>query len=452
MKFKIIIISMIFTILVMMQVCMVGEQDIDYLVNEFVAVDIYCIVVGMIIFKDILHPYFVFLYLFNMFLGSRIIIDFLGGDSFAYTTFLSLYKFPESVQKNMLMMCIVSLIAFNLGVMLVNYIIKDKYRTLERNEKVINYMIAGMLVCFGPAVAYYYNRMQAALEEGYGVGSILVAQAYSSPLQYFANFLLLFYYIFLSAGPNKKQFYIVTFFQIIVLIISIMGGERGTFALNISLILVYHSIYIKKINWKIIATIAISLILIFEFINDTRSTNDYSNINLSANDMIREFFVHQGVSVTVLGYADQFKDEYGGCSDVLYPIVNFVGDHFIAGYNENYKSDIDFAHKISKISNQSSYYAGHGAGTSYVAELYSAWGYIGVFCGSMFIGMLMLIIMKKYAYTMYGTFVFLILLKVMFWMPRGSYLSWLTEGVRFTLYIYIILQVLKCIEKTLVEK
>lgn len=445
MKLKITFVSLAIFMLIILQILIADIYDIDTLKIEFAIIDLYCITVGIIIFRDLLHPYLVFIFLFNMFLGARIIIDLLGGDSFAYTTFFSLYKFPEIVQINILMMCILSLISFNVGVITTNYLVVNSERRLQRNDKTLKFSLICMIICAVPSVIYYYERMEAAVAYGYGTGNFIVAQAFESPLHYFANFLLLFYYLFLSSRPNKKEFYIVTVLQVLILIISLFGGERGTFALNIAVILVYHTMFIKKINWKKIMALGISMLFVFEIINDTRETTDYSGLNLSPSEMVREFFIHQGVSLTVLGYADQFKDD-GSCLDVLYPFVNFLGDHLIDDYRTEYKPNIDFAHKISKEANSRLYYGGHGAGTSYIAELYSAGGYIGIIIGSIFIGLLM-VIMKKYTNTLYGCFIYLIFLKSLFWMPRGPYFNWFTEGVRYMLYMYLVMIIFGEVDK-----
>ena len=123
--------------LIILQILIADIYDIDTLKIEFAIIDLYCITVGIIIFRDLLHPYLVFIFLFNMFLGARIIIDLLGGDSFAYTTFFSLYKFPEIVQINILMMCILSLISFNVGVITTNYLVVNSERRLQRNDKTL---------------------------------------------------------------------------------------------------------------------------------------------------------------------------------------------------------------------------------------------------------------------------------------------------------------------------
>lgn len=438
MRLGFLLLSLVITTLVLLQIHFINDLDVNLLIDEFIIIDFYCIIVGAVIFKNILHPYLVFIYLFNMFIGSRIIIDFLGGDSFAYTTYFTLYKFSDVVQINMILMCILALITFNLGVLIANCIIHDNDKMISRDDDVIKCMLICMSICMVPSIIYYYERMKVALSEGYGVGSLLLAQAYDSPLQYFANFLLLFYYVFLAAKPKKQEFYIVTIMQMIILLLSLIGGERGTFALNISLIFVYYTTYIKKIDWKIIFAVAMSLVLVFEFINDTRGSQEYGNVNFTINDMVREFFIHQGVSLNVLGYAYQFEDE-SSCMDVLYPVANFLGDHLVDDYRDSYISNIDYAHKISKLANASFYYNGHGAGTSYIAELYSAGGYAGILIGSMFLGILMMLMLKRYRNTLYGCFLLLILLKSMFWMPRGAYLSWLTEGIRYLVYMYVIL-------------
>ena len=72
------------------------------------------------------------------------------------------------------------------------------------------------------------------------------------------------------------------------------------------------------------------------------------------------------------------------------------------------------------------YLAGRGTGTSYIAELYYDFGYIGIFVGSMIYGYLFSLINKYNTTSIFSRSIVYIVLTNLLWAPRGGYSAFLS--------------------------
>ena len=233
-----------------------------------------------------------------------------------------------------------------------------------------------------------------------------------------------FFYLFLSTLPRKKEVISVFVLQLIYGIVSLLTGRRTDFMLIIVFIIFYFVFrqYYKKdeeswISKKfVLVSLALSpLLLVFLFIFHFLR-HDMNLANLSLKQVFLGFFQQQGFSSSVirlgLYYKDQLRD------DVLYSffgLVKFTRTNSIIRlfYRPEYgfsylKNSVDFALKGNSMSHILSYLAiptylkGWAVGSSYIAELYQDFGYLGIVIGNSIYGSLMAILsyswmrVKKY--------------------------------------------------------
>ena len=220
------------------------------------------------------------------------------------------------------------------------------------------------------------------------------------------------FFIYLASLPNIKKTIVPTFLFLIPNTLNLLTGSRNNFALDILIILIYFVLRTKntKILKKIIILSIISLpfiIGILIFVGNIRGTDNVNTLyKYSTGDKIIRFFYNQGVSARILGNVQYFSQ------DIPYRLYSFgdIIDFFkssalgkmilnIGVYQgqsvEVFLTKNQLSHVISFI--QSPYYylnEGLGVGSSYIAELYVDFSYIGIVLGSFFYGFLIRKLMR----------------------------------------------------------
>lgn len=438
----------ILVIVICFQIGLVECFDVDLLKWELAFVSIYTFIRAVCSFKDLLHPYVLFLFCFNIFLNSRVFIDIVTGKPFYYTTFFSKYPFSYATQQKILLMLIVSLICINLGRELALYFFPDKQIELKKNDKYLTISRFFMNIFFIPVILYFIQLGISLWNNGYGGIPVSVKE---SILSHATTFFQFGFYLFLASKPSKQMLKKYSFVFVLSMFLSMFSGVRNIFATNILMLLSYYSLYVKKIS-QIIVVIMISLgVIVFEvtgFIRDDPENANLAEYIFNNEDSVAEiFFSHQGVSITVLGYSDELLEK-SSIMDLFYPMYDYYAEKFVDQYKEEEQKDYNFGHKISYNINPAFYYSGHGVGTSFVAELYSAGEFLGVMVGSFLLSFFLICYIYKYGNKTLGCLYLLIFLKYLYFMPRGGYFAFFSDVFKW----YIVITVIGKVEKIAISR
>ena len=410
--------------------------DLDGLKLELLVVSLYVFLKGWKRFGDLLHPYVLFLLCYNMFLNSRVFIDLVNGKPFYYTTYFSNYPFSYGTQVNMLLMLNLSLVCINLGQEIALHFSGLKKLELSRNNTWLFFSKFVMCVFLLPVLLYFFQVAREFLLNGYGGISSITKH---SILSHAVTFFQIGFYAFLASKPSLKQLKIYGSIFVITLFLSIFSGARNMFATQILMLLSYFSLYVKKISQIVVVFFITIGAIFFELFGGVR--DDPQNVNMmeyfvSTEESIAEiFFRHQGVTITVLGYADELAEQ-SSVMDVVYPIYEYFGEKMIDDYEPK---DVNFGHKVSFLINPSFYYSGHGTGTSFLAELYSAGGFVSVMVGSFLLSFFVIYSIYTYGSSTMGCLLLLIFFKYLYFMPRAGYLAFLSDVLKW----YVIICILK---------
>ena len=270
---------------------------------------------------------------------------------------------------------------------------------------------------------------------------------FKSELPYFtytiSTFMLYSLCIYLATKPKKLQSTIVLLMVIVANTIHLFIGTRNPFILSLIFAFLYYFMrnQSEKGKWigfkeKIILYVGTPLIMILmgllNYIRDDAEVKDGGIGNL-----ILDFIYKQGTSFGVLarGYLynsnipvrDTVNFTFGpileyytkGSLGILFggkPFVNSTNSIELALESNSY------SHNISYIVLDKEYLDGHGIGSSYIMELYTDYGFFGVFLFNILLGILF-IYMMRIAYRM-GVLAYaitLLILNYLFFMPRSSF-------------------------------
>lgn len=257
---------------------------------------------------------------------------------------------------------------------------------------------------------------------------------------YFKGNILLFrssFYIIIAHKIKEKKFIFLSFVYLGLFFLSALKGQRIHFLLEALFILfLYFRMYNKKINKKfyIYFFIFINIILFFIFYIGTKRGNSIASFDLV------KFFYQYSSNLDIIPLYFDFKDK--GLKEFMYffsPLVDGINNIlnysiFKAGYSIEYiKFRTELQIQLSFFLNPSLYLQGYGLGGNYLVDIYSTFGFIGIFIVNFLLGYFLLndnlFFKNKYTLIIY----FFIFKKLLF-SPRASLLFFPLE-LCFTLLL-----------------
>lgn len=274
-----------------------------------------------------------------------------------------------------------------------------------------------------------------------------------------ANFRTMAFFLFLTAMPNKKELRPILIMYILESLISLLYGNRGNCIINI-LIVVFYIVFRQYVNkkekWitkKQVIIIIILIPFIFAFLSAFISYREGIDIGeITISSQIVRFFKSIGNSVNIIGYGKKYETQLNEISKlyvlgdikqyILYnPIAKELFNMELApDHTKEYAlSGQSFMHTISYLIDSKGYIQGHGYGSSYIAELYADFGYIGIAIGNLLLGAYMAIFYKIYKKSFILTSCLLISYRIMFFIPRASFDYIITYVFNFTAIVSCII-------------
>lgn len=291
----------------------------------------------------------------------------------------------------------------------------------------------------------------------------------NSPIFYTINKLLLLlpssFAIYMSTLPSKSEFKKVAIPYFIYLVISLACGARSTFILGSLLILIFM-VYMQKIQSNIVWIDKKYIkVLIFLMPLLAIGLTFYKNIRFGENtevislwDSFNSFFYDQGVSSNSIKRAYEYEDDIPK-QDAIYSLeflysgipARLMGRKVYQGNNiEHATKGGSFTHALGYTVMGKLYLNGAGTGSSYIAELYYDFGYIGVFIGSCIYGYIFSLINNFKSGGLLRRCMLFMIITDLLWSPRASYsgfVSFLVAPTTIALLIFIFFMAKRSVSK-----
>ncbi|MGT2920258.1 O-antigen polysaccharide polymerase Wzy family protein [Streptococcus chosunensis] len=357
--------------------------------------------------------------------------------------------YQEDAYRFSFLAVIISIIGLNIGGLLVSKKEKNKKQVdeIKKSSSFINSIRKVSLVVFFISYPFYLVRLVERLMYRINVSYYEYYAEFKSELPYFtytlSTFVVYAMCIYLATKPSKRNSTIVLGLFVTANVINLLIGTRNPFVLSLIFSFIYYFMrnQTEKGVWigvkeKVVLYIGTPIMmLVMGFLNYARDGEGIGNMSLS--ELLIDFIYKQGTSFGVLarGYL------YGSNLPIrefrnytFSPIIEYItrgnlgilfgGTPFVSANNSielALESD-RYAHNISYIVLGQDYLAGHGIGGSYVMEMYTDYGMIGLFLLSIIMGISFIFMMKSsYKPGILLFSITLLILNNLFFMPRGSF-------------------------------
>lgn len=388
--------------------------------------------------------HFIFYITIFIFLVSRPTIDYFRDG--ALDTYQPIaYRFAFLV-------VIVSIMGLTIGGLIARYYIsrkKDVHKKLKQ-ETQINYLKQLRLVSlsvFLLTYPFYFLRLFERLLYRLQTSYYNYYANFESQLPYFTYILSTFTVyamcVYLATKPKKMQATAVLGAFVIANMIHLAIGTRNPFILSLIFAFVYYFMREQTENGKwigfkeklVIFAGTPILMLAMGILNYVRDNAQVSHNGIL--DILLDFIYKQGTSFGVLarGFLYNSSLPYRDFRNFTFgPIVDYfargsLGAIFGGKAFEHTTNSIELAidsnsysHNLSYLVLNKEYLKGHGIGSSYIMELYTDYGMLGVFLLSVLLGVLFIAILQVAYHSRTILFALsLLILNNLFFMPRSSF-------------------------------
>ncbi len=348
--------------------------------------------------------------------------------------------FPAAVQTHTYICLFVALLGLFLGYWFLKRKTKDTpYLGRENDSYILRCAKYVLLLVLIPAVLY--RLILTVFVQKYGYNAY-----YTDFAVLLDNNILLYvlskveqmapacFCIYLAAMPSKKEFFKISALYAVYLVLTLGAGTRAPFLLGVFLFFfyfLYRAGLSSEEGWfnrryivpcvAVMAVFAVALYVV-------GLARDGANASGNAADGLFGFVYSQGVSVNVIrrGFmlSEQIPDGYLYSMDFTrYGVIaRLLGIPVYSGNTvEQALYGGSFAHALSYVFMPNDYLAGRGTGTSYVAELFHDFWYIGVFLGSVIYGWLCTTIESYKAGKVFKRACLFVVITQLLWAPRGGF-------------------------------
>lgn len=365
--------------------------------------------------------YFLFHVTFYIFLLSRIFIRFLDGDIYA--------PFSNEINIYMALSLYISLFFVFLGISFLILIRRPYSKNLETNiiqkniisgEYIYKLRLVSKILMYISFTAMLLRKLEVVfLMQSTSYSEWRLTYATSLPILVIriSNIYLLCLCVYLATLPQKKKCMVPLLCYILVGIFSMFYGIRGDFVLNILFVIIYLVIRNKvepgNKSWFtkreiIFCILALPLMIMLLYtIGITRLGKNVEYLGFC--NTVKDFFDQQGISINIIGYVKKYHNSFptghfymfGGILDFLKHNALSTWILNIPNYAEHTIGRALYGDSLGQtltyIVYPDNYISGIGMGSSYIAEAYHDFGYIGVALINLFYGILMgeIIINKK---------------------------------------------------------
>lgn len=266
------------------------------------------------------------------------------------------------------------------------------------------------------------------------------------------------FFLYLATLPDPKKSKMVFGYKLLISTVILLYGTRNTIVLTILIIALYcifyedaHNIRYSIISKRIYLFVVIALpavFVFFDFIMSIRDGRAYSFDGIFTS--LKNIVSSLGGSVNVITYGYEYHDALG---DKLYSIGN-IKDFFtqnifarvLFGAKQYGGNTVEkalygnsFSNTLTYLVRRSSYLAGYGMGSCYIAELFHDFGYIGVVFINIIYGGILSQFTKLKAGNIIGNTVVLMATYNILLAPRGYADGFISCFINFSFLITLLL-------------
>lgn len=401
---------------------------------------------------------------FIMFLSGTIILSFLQNKE----TIL-LGEFSKEINNHIVSTLFISQFFFPLGFLWANnkrehVKVSEKIQTFRDVSAYRKISAIGILITILPQIIVSYVNAKVQVDLGYVASYLGYETNISAILIRLARGYTVFFWIYLMSKPQKSKAYIVLIVNFLIACIRASGGHRSYIilaGLSSIMYLCYRQIEDSDITWFksiwILYIIVLIPIIIVFFVNMA-----YTRINMVVDysfvDYLSEFF--ESSSANVIGYGKVYSDRIpdgiytiGGLFTVMIRNQSIVGSLFGFEVLKNHTLNMalygrSFGQTITYLANSSIYFRGGGLGSSYIAETFHDFGYVGLIVINVMLGV---ILSRLYNYKNDSVWIKAIqfmMLESLMLLPRENTFSFIyanitTTNIGYFLITYLLVYMLK---------
>ncbi|MBE5861848.1 MAG: O-antigen polysaccharide polymerase Wzy [Lachnospiraceae bacterium] len=264
---------------------------------------------------------------------------------------------------------------------------------------------------------------------------------------------------YLATYPEKTKCKLHIMSFAIMTGVSLLTGGRADFVKAFLLLLAYFFLREatgeeKWIDKKMVITmsIAVPLLVVGTVATATIRLGEAYSFE-SIGDSFLSFFLSNGVSAKVVAFSVELKETVTGVKFYsLYSITDLFRNNkliqFIHPFQIYYSGTVEkalqsnsYASFVSFSKIYDAYFRGNGLGTSYLAELYMDFGYIGVALGSILIGFSLksitraLVKEKRFV----PSWIYIMMLRQLIYIPRDCFSSYIVAAFNVTSILTILI-------------
>lgn len=411
------------------------------------------------------YLYFILFHLFLfLFIFSRPIISMIRQDEWWYFSSYTVYV--------VIFVLLITLISLKIG-----FNIKTNLKASDLNVKIRGYNLSKLkrplffictfliLMSFiqGVIKYLYFSDDYVAIYTGQSADVPVIIAVLASLTIYF----LIFY---LSLLPTKKDTSIILVLYLISSIPEFLIGGRNTLMIKCLFCFVYfvlREFQNRKENWitkrdKIAIVIIIPILVLgLGVMNYTRE--DKSVPNFSPIELAVDFLYKQGTTFDTICQSVEYRSELRDDSYINYTfgepidmvvhnnLSNFLFGTVDLGDGNNIKNGTisnNLAHRLSYLVLGDSYLSGHGRGTSYLAEIYLDFGYLGIIVFNILLGKLFSIVDYLFNKDVLHRCLLLNVFMYIYIIPRLAFFSIFSFAINYYFWISCILILLMIILKS----
>lgn len=449
----------------------------DYSYNFYLYLNVYLLIILLIVRTFILgiNKHFLLLCfyacMFIFLLGQKFFVVLDGGSIDEFLTF-KLLKLSKAEYFTFTNLIYYSLLSVHLGYVTTkvkqktyqNEIAKEKTSVyMNRMCKILRVLYVITFVC---ALIMQLKIVDAKGSISYTDGYLVNVDV--NPIIKIGNYMFIgIAFLYLACRPKKfEMFAILISFIFVEGILQLFIGRRALLAQVVLFICWYCICYYKydenilKFKYVLyLIAFALIMIVLFYMVEMIRGGGSISSKSLI--EIIKSFFVSTGGSDSTIANTIHYKNEFpkNGFIYLFSPIYDAITDNvivrqlvsIISGNNitssaqgMNYLVQHDtFSHWLSYIVSPEMYLSGHGMGSSFIAEVYIAFGIVGVILFSYLLG----VFIKKFKSIDLGTggiykkALIMFFVYNLFVLPRGSVFASMTD-LLYLLFSFAIVKIL----------
>lgn len=408
-----------------------------------------------VIFFSFNMSFFVFL------IGKMVVVQFFGYKGEGLGIF-GLAFYDIITVKTILVSQYLSLLGLFIGYIIIQKVdLKFLGRKKEYSTHFISHFrlvsLSFFYFCIVFRLYYLWEMKQTVQSQGYYEVFATFTSSLPSVLVLFSQMFDVAFFAYLATNPTKKKSIFPIGVFMLEGLLGAMAGHRSGLMLNLVIVFIYFAIRsiqekpkaqieIKspKKKWlgaKELFLVSLSLpaVLVYMTIIGMKRGNRVQETG-GFFDSILNFFYTQGISANLIGYGQQFK-EYLPMKGfyTLGPAAEFIDNKIIRPIQgtpeltgqtfERATEGFLFAHTISYLIMPALYLGGVGYGSSFIAEFYVDFSFVGVFLGSVLYGAILFVLfyLLRNANIIVVTFALIMTRAIMF-APRGAAMSFIVSA------------------------